>query len=94
MRLLALEFAVKDSHEDRFAQQLEPALGHLAADIRTGFQLTCWMHSQVAFRHAAPQGINLEQDIADLEARMDAVGIPASVFRRPRFCAPMRCNCI
>ena len=35
--LVALELAVKDSHEDRFAQQLEPALSHLAADIRTGF---------------------------------------------------------
>ena len=35
--LVALEFSVKDSHEDRFAQQLEPALQHLAIDIRNGF---------------------------------------------------------
>jgi hypothetical protein len=35
--LVALEFSVKDSHEDGYAQQLEPALGRLAVDIRTGF---------------------------------------------------------
>ena len=35
--LVALEFSVKDSHQDRFAQQLEPSLGQLAVDIRTGF---------------------------------------------------------
>ena len=71
--LVALEFAVKDSHEDRFAQQLEPALAHLAVDIRTGFQLPGELHSQVALQCAGSEGINLEQDIADLEARMDAV---------------------
>src|ERR1035438_1084553 len=35
--LVALEFSVKDSHHDGFAQQLEPALGQLAADIHKGF---------------------------------------------------------
>jgi hypothetical protein len=70
--LVALELAVKDSHEDRFAQQLEPALSHLAADIRTGFNyLGSCIHN---WRFNAPaEGINLEQDIADLEARMDKV---------------------
>ncbi len=70
--LVALELAVKDSHEDRFAQQLEPALSHLAADIRTGFNyLGSCTHN---WRFSAPaEGINLEQDIADLEARMDKV---------------------
>jgi uncharacterized membrane protein YccC len=70
--LVALEFSVKDSHCDAFAQQLEPALGKLVADIRSGFQ-------QVAGRiHAwrfdvAPPNMNLEEDIEQLEARMDAV---------------------
>ncbi|MEI9967921.1 MAG: FUSC family protein [Terracidiphilus sp.] len=70
--LVALELAVKDSHEDRFAQQLEPALSHLAADIRTGFNyLGSCIHN---WRFSAPaEGINLEQDIADLESRMDEV---------------------
>src|SRR6202453_1766097 len=70
--LVALELAVKDSHEDRFAQQLEPALSHLAADIRTGFNyLGSCIHN---WRFNVPaEGINLEQDIADLEARMDKV---------------------
>jgi uncharacterized membrane protein YccC len=69
---VALELAVKDSHEDRFAQQLEPALSHLAADIRTGFNyLGSCIHS---WRFNAPaEGINLEQDIANLESRMDEV---------------------
>jgi uncharacterized membrane protein YccC len=70
--LVALELAVKDSHEDRFAQQLEPALSHLAADIRTGFNFLgkCIHH----WRFNTPaEGINIEQDIADLEARMDKV---------------------
>jgi uncharacterized membrane protein YccC len=70
--LLALEFAVKDSHEDRFAQQLEPALTRLANDIHSGFNYiaTCTHH----WRFSKPaEGINLEQDIADLEARMDEV---------------------
>jgi uncharacterized membrane protein YccC len=35
--LVALEYAVKDSHEDSYAQQLEPALGQLTVDIGTGF---------------------------------------------------------
>ncbi len=70
--LVALELAVKDSHEDRFAQQLEPALSHLAADIRTGFNfLGSCIHN---WRFSAPaEGINIEQDIADMEARMDEV---------------------
>jgi hypothetical protein len=70
--LVALELAVKDSHEDRFAQQLEPALSRLAADIRTGFNYLGGCIHKWRFREPA-QGINLEQDIADLEARMDEV---------------------
>lgn len=70
--LVALEFSVKDSHEDSYAHQLEPALGHLSVDIRTGFHhVAACIHS---WRFNSPQsGLNLEQDIADLEARMDAV---------------------
>lgn len=70
--LVALEFAVKDSHDDRFAQQLEPALEHLAVDIRSGFQYMASCIHKWRFHVPAP-GINLEQDITDLETRMDAV---------------------
>jgi uncharacterized membrane protein YccC len=70
--LLALEFSVKDSHEDRFAQQLEPALQRLALDIRTGFNHVAGCIHKWRF-NKSPAGINLEQDIAGLEARMDAV---------------------
>jgi len=35
--MVALEYSVKDSHHDAFAQQLEPALGKLAADIHNAF---------------------------------------------------------
>ncbi len=70
--LLALRFSVEGSREDRFAQQLEPALGKLAVDIRTGFNHVASCIHNWRF-HIPPQGMNLEQDIADLEARMDAV---------------------
>ena len=70
--MVALELAVKDSHKDRFAQQLDPALPHLATDIRNGLQhMAACIHK---WRFAKPpEGIHFEQDIADLEAQMDAV---------------------
>jgi len=70
--LVALEIAVKDSHEDRFALQLEPELQRLAVDIRTGFQYLAGCVHKWRF-HVPPKELNLEKDIADLEARMDAV---------------------
>jgi uncharacterized membrane protein YccC len=70
--LLALQFSVEGSHEDGYAQQLEPALGRLALDIRTGFNHVAGRIHQWRF-NIPPLGMNLEQDIADLEARMDAV---------------------
>ncbi|MDR3452580.1 MAG: FUSC family protein [Rhodoferax sp.] len=77
--LVALEFAVKDSHEDGYALQLEPALGRLAVDIRTGFHYVGSCIHSWRF-HVAPEGINLEEDIAQLEARMDAVRHTGSRF--------------
>jgi len=70
--LLALDLAVKDSHEDAYAQQLEPALGRLAANVRTGFNYLAVCIHRWQFT-ASPEGINLEPDIAALEARMEAV---------------------
>jgi uncharacterized membrane protein YccC len=70
--LLALELAVKDSHEDRFAQQLEPVLTRLADDVHSGFNYIAGCIHRWRFSNPA-EGIDLEQDIADLEARMDAV---------------------
>ncbi len=70
--LLALEFAVKDSHEDRFARQLEPALSHLAADIHARFNFIGGCIQKWRFSKP-PEGASLEQDIADLESRMDGV---------------------
>jgi uncharacterized membrane protein YccC len=70
--LVALEIAVQDSHEDGFAQQLEPALGQLAVDIRGGFQHVAGRIHAWRF-NVAPAHINLEEDIAQLEARMSAV---------------------
>src|SRR5208282_409011 len=35
--LVALEFAVRDSHDDKYVEQLEPALNRLVVDIRSGF---------------------------------------------------------
>ena len=70
--LLALDLSVRDSHQDAYAQQLEPELGKLAIDIRTGFHHVARCIHEWRF-HVPPPGINLEQDIADLEAKMDSV---------------------
>lgn len=80
--LLALELSVKDSHEDAYAQQLEPALGKLAADVFSGFQYVAACIHKWRF-DAAPKGINLEQDIADLESRMDEVRHTGRNFEQP-----------
>ena len=91
--LLALELAVRESHEDAYAQRLEPELGKLAADIHSGFNHVANCIHKWRF-DTPPQGYNLEQDITDLEARAEAVREPDWDFRRRRFCAPMLCNCI
>jgi uncharacterized membrane protein YccC len=70
--LVALEFAVKDSHEDGYAQQLEPVLGRLAVDIRTGFHHVAECVHEWRF-HIPPAEMSLEEDIAQLEARMAEV---------------------
>ena len=70
--LVALEFSVKDSHEDGYAQQLEPALGQLALDIRTGFHHVAACIHRWQF-HIPPSGMNLEEDISRLEPRLTEV---------------------
>jgi uncharacterized membrane protein YccC len=70
--LLALDLSVHDSHQDAFALQLEPELGHLALDIRIGFHHVARSIHEWRF-NIPPPSINLEQDIVELEARMDAV---------------------
>jgi uncharacterized membrane protein YccC len=70
--LIALELAVKDSHEDGYAQQLEPAMGRLAIDIRAGFHYIAECTHSWRF-HIPPLGLHLEEDIAQLEARMAEV---------------------
>jgi uncharacterized membrane protein YccC len=70
--LAALELAVKDSHEDGYAQQLEPVMERLAMDIRTRFLYLAQCIHNWHF-HAPAQGLLLEEDIAQLEARMAEV---------------------
>jgi uncharacterized membrane protein YccC len=70
--LVALELAVQDSHEDEYVKQLEPALGQLAVDIQGGFHYAGDCIHSWRF-HVAPPGINLENDIAQLETRMAAI---------------------
>ena len=53
--LVALQFSVEGSREDGFAQQLEPALGQLAVDIRTGFHHVAGCIHNWRF-HIPPQG--------------------------------------
>ena len=77
--LVALEFAVRDSHDDKYVEQLEPALGRLAVDIRSGFHYLGSCIDGWRF-HVPPQGLNLEEDIAQLESRMAAVRHIGSQF--------------
>ena len=70
--LVALEFSVKNSHCDAFAQRLDPELGKLAADIRSGFQHVAGRIHAWRF-DVPPPAINLEDDVKQLEARMDGV---------------------
>ncbi|HWT67336.1 MAG TPA: FUSC family protein, partial [Terracidiphilus sp.] len=70
--LVALEIAVRDTHQDVYAQQLEPALGRLAVDIHSGFHWVARCTHEWRF-HEPPPGVHLEEDIAQLEARMAEV---------------------
>jgi uncharacterized membrane protein YccC len=77
--LVALEFAVQDSHRDGFALQLEPALGKLATDIHTGFHHVAGCIHDWSF-HVPPPDLSLEEDIAELETRMDEVSHTGNEF--------------
>jgi uncharacterized membrane protein YccC len=70
--LVALELAVRESHEDRYAAQLEPELGRLAVDIQSGFQYLAKCIHGWRF-HIPPADINLQEAVAQLEQRMDKV---------------------
>jgi hypothetical protein len=70
--LVALEFSVRDSQDDGYAQHLEPALGKLAADISFGFHHVAGCIHRWEF-HVPPPGISLEEDIARLEERLNAI---------------------
>jgi uncharacterized membrane protein YccC len=70
--LIALELAVKGSRDDGYAEQLEPALGKLALDIRTGFHYVASCIHNWRF-DVPPPGLLLEKDIADLEEQMSAL---------------------
>jgi uncharacterized membrane protein YccC len=69
--LVALEISVRDSHQDAYAQQLEPALGKLTSDTFSGFHALAGRIR--AWHFDAPATVNLEEDIEQLEARMDEV---------------------
>lgn len=77
--LHALQFAVDGSHEDSYAQHIEPELGRLALHIRNGFQHVARCIHEWDFSLQPPE-MNLEQDIAALEARMDSVRHKGSGF--------------
>ena len=70
--LVALEFAVQDSHQDEYAKQLEPELGSLVADIQAGFQYVAKCIHGWRF-HIPPTNLDLEGDITRLEDRMAQV---------------------
>jgi Fusaric acid resistance protein family len=67
--LVALELAVRGSSEDGYAEQLEPVLGKLVADIDSGFHYVAGCIHKWRF-HIPPPGLQLEDDIVQLEKRM------------------------
>lgn len=69
--LVALELAVKGCSNERYAQQLEPALGQLVGDIEDGFQYVAACIQNWRF-HVPPPGLHLNEDISQLEERMAA----------------------
>ena len=70
--LAALQLAVRDSVEDRYAEQLEPELGKLAEDIHTAFHYVASCIHKWRF-NVPPPGLHLEEDIAALERRMSTL---------------------
>jgi uncharacterized membrane protein YccC len=70
--LIALDIAVRDSHNDAYAHQLEPELGSLVAGVQSGFQYVAKCIHEWRF-HVAPANIDLEGGIARLEDRMAKV---------------------
>ncbi len=70
--LVALELAVKDSREDGYAEQIEPALGKLVSDTQSGFHYVASCIYKWRF-DVPPPGLHLEDDIAQLEERMSAL---------------------
>jgi uncharacterized membrane protein YccC len=70
--LVALEFSVEGSHQEGYALQLEPALGKLGADIRNGFHHLAGSIHEWRF-DVQPPPMNLEEDIEQLEKRMEQV---------------------
>jgi uncharacterized membrane protein YccC len=74
--LVALEIAAQGSHNDAYAQKLEPELGTLAADTLSGFHYVASCIHGWRFQVPPPR-LDLGGDIAQLEARMAAVQ-PAS----------------
>ena len=80
--LVALEFAVQDSHQDEYANQLQPELGLLLADIQSGFQYVAKCIHGWRF-HVPPPKLDLEGDIARLEDRMAQVRHTGANFSQP-----------
>jgi uncharacterized membrane protein YccC len=80
--LVALELAVRESHEDNYAQQLEPQLGRLVSDIQSGFHYLAKCIHEWRF-HVPPLNLHLEEDIAQLEDRMAQVRHTSSNFSQP-----------
>lgn len=67
--MLALEIAVRESNNDQFGRRLEPELGNLVKDTKTGFLHVANCASNWRF-DIPPAGIDLENDIAALDARI------------------------
>ena len=80
--LVALEFAVQDSHQDEYANQLQPELSRLLSDIQTGFQYVAKCIHGWRFQ-VPPPNLDLEADIAGLEDRMAQVRHTSANFSQP-----------
>jgi uncharacterized membrane protein YccC len=80
---VALEFSVEGSCQDGYAQQLEPALGKLAVDIRTGCHQVAGNIQERRF-YAEPPSMNPEEDTEWLEERMEQVRLMGMLFSQAK----------
>jgi len=91
--LVALEFAVRDSHDDKYVQQLEPALRKACRGHSQRLSLSRRLHPRMAGFTCRRRKSILKKTLRNLRRAWQMCGPLGRSFLKQKFCAPMRCNC-